>query len=264
MKRKKKKTKAEKLISPWGCNMRAINIANEKKRDAEVGFEALPKKPSIMMVLGSGGERKNVKFLKSTADLAALIKSSGNLVKTGEAILAGDPEVDMELVGKFISRTHKLYLTEDDKIAYRVNQMQVVHNPDGTEKEKRDLLKALANVTGEFPVQWTGRKFPKAEAVRKFVFTKKYQLRHTSGLTYDFLYDMAKTLHESESLMFVGGGPKGNEPIVLTAGGEQYRGFLEGRIDGDRYCLILHLTNMELKPLSQEQPEGGEAKGEEA
>jgi len=58
---------------------------------------------------------------------------------------------------------------------------------------------------------------------------------------------MAKSLHESNSLMFVGGGKKGIDPVVLTTGGVPYRGFLEGRIDGDKYCLILHLTNMELK-----------------
>jgi hypothetical protein len=58
---------------------------------------------------------------------------------------------------------------------------------------------------------------------------------------------MAKTLHETGSMMFVGGGKKGNEPLIMTRGGEPYRGFLEGRIQGDKYCLILHLTNMEMK-----------------
>jgi hypothetical protein len=58
---------------------------------------------------------------------------------------------------------------------------------------------------------------------------------------------MAKELHDSDSLMFIGGGKRGNEPLVITQGGEEYRGFLEGRIDGEKYILILHLTNMELK-----------------
>ena len=43
--------------------------------------------------------------------------------------------------------------------------------------------------------------------------------------------------------------PKGAGPIVLSNGGTSYRGFLEDRIDGDKYCLILHLTNRELKAL---------------
>jgi hypothetical protein len=62
---------------------------------------------------------------------------------------------------------------------------------------------------------------------------------------------MAKSLQESNSLMLVGGGKKGTDPIVLTGGGTPYRGFLEGRIKDDKYCLILHLTNLELKELVQ-------------
>ncbi|GHU03080.1 hypothetical protein FACS1894158_00620 [Betaproteobacteria bacterium] len=229
--------------------MRAINLANDKKRNAEVGFEALPKKPTVITVLPDGGARQNVKFIKSIAEIDKLVETFGELKKVGEAIIAGDPDVDTEIVGRLIRRTHKLYFTQDNTIVYRVNMVQVIHNPDGSEKERRDESKSLTNVNAEFPVQWSGKQFPKAEALRKFVFTKKYQLRHTSGLTYDFLYEMAKTLHENKSLMFVGSGKKGNEPIVLTTGGEPYRGFLEGRVDGDRYSLILHLTNMELKAL---------------
>ncbi|RLC12223.1 MAG: hypothetical protein DRI57_17965, partial [Deltaproteobacteria bacterium] len=70
-----------------------------------------------------------------------------------------------------------------------------------------------------------------------------------NGLTYDFLYDMAKQLHEKKSLMLVGSGKKGIQPLIFHDGGLPYRGFLEGRIRDDAYCLILHLTNLELKEL---------------
>ena len=46
------------------------------------------------------------------------------------------------------------------------------------------------------------------------------------------------------------GGPKGVGPLVMANGGTSYRAFLEGRVDGDRYALILRLTNLELKPLN--------------
>ena len=49
------------------------------------------------------------------------------------------------------------------------------------------------------------------------------------------------------SLMMLGAGPRSNQPLVLRRGSTPYRGFLEGRVDGDRYCLILHLSNMELR-----------------
>ena len=49
------------------------------------------------------------------------------------------------------------------------------------------------------------------------------------------------------SPVFVGAGSKGNLPLILSAGGTPYRGFLEGRVIDDKYALILHLTNFELK-----------------
>ena len=49
--------------------------------------------------------------------------------------------------------------------------------------------------------------------------------------------------------VLVGGGPKGVAPLVMANGGTPYRAFLEGRVDGDKYALILRLTNMELKPI---------------
>ena len=90
-----------------------------------------------------------------------------------------------------------------------------------------------------------------AVALRMFVFTKKYQVKHVNGLTYDFLYDMAKQLAEKNAMMLIGSGLKGVGPIVLSDGGTNYRAFLEGRIDGEKYCLILHLTNLELKALPE-------------
>ena len=93
----------------------------------------------------------------------------------------------------------------------------------------------------------------KADAIRRFVFSGKTQIQHVNGLTHDFLRDIAEELAEKESMMLLAGGPKGNMPLVFRRGGLPYRGFLEGRVDGDRYALILHLTNMELKALAPEE-----------
>ena len=230
--------------------MRTINITNEKKRDAEVCMEAVKKPSGIKKVLQNGDEDYvNIKVLKQNLSLAfeSLSKNYSDMVEMGNAIIEDDPEIDTELIGKRITDTQRLYLDHNGKIAYRVNMVQILKDPQGNEKERRDLSKAMSNVTGESIVKWTGRKFPKSDTIRKFVFQRKLQLKHVSGLTYDFLYEMAKSLHESKSLMFIGGGSKGSEPLILTQGGEPYRGFLEGRIDGDKYCLILHLTNMEVK-----------------
>jgi len=229
--------------------MRTINLTNEKKRDAEVCMESARTTSGLHRVLESGEDYISIKVLKQNLALAfdTLSKNYEDLTHMGEAIIDADPEIDMEIIGKRITGTQKLYLDANDHIAYRVNMVQILKDPAGEEISRRDLTKAQSNVTGESIVQWSGRKFPKHETIRKFVFSRNLQIKHVSGLTFDFLYDMAKELQDSNTLMFVGGGQKGNEPLVLSQGGEPYRGFLEGRVSGDTYCLILHLTNLEVK-----------------
>ena len=230
--------------------MRPIHLANDKKRNAEVGFEIKLSKSPIRHILPDGQKHHNIKILKQTIALSeeALLEDFDDLKTLAQEIITSDPEVDMEIIGKKLGGTRKLYLTSENKIAYRVNLVQVVKNPDGTEKERKEIPKNnLANTNTEIPIQWSGKKIAKEDAVKKYVFSHKYQIRHNNGLTFDFLYNMAKDLHESKSLMHVGAGAKGNERIRITKSGEQYFGFLEGRIEGDKYCLILHLTNMELK-----------------
>ncbi|MDR2947832.1 MAG: hypothetical protein ACK5KL_14725 [Dysgonomonas sp.] len=234
--------------------MRQLNITNDKKRDALVGLDNIPPKPNIKYVLADGQDSKSVKVLRGTMETSidALKDKYEDLVQLGEDIIKSDPEIDIELFGKILPSTKRLYLDENDQIVYHIQVKEYVKNPDGTLKEERDAEKREPNVTTEIPLRWTGKLFSKKEAIKKFVFTRKYQLKHVNGLTYDFLYDMATKLAESNSFMFVGGGAKGIEPIILTTGGEPQRGFLEGRIDGDKYCLILHLTNLELKSITNE------------
>jgi len=234
--------------------MRAINISNDRNRDAQIVFDADVKVKSTRWVLAKGKERTNVKLLKSAVYLEEeeLQKKYGELTDVAEALIKEDPEVDMEIIGKILHKTHRLYVDKNNEIAYSINLYQVIYNPDGTEKERHDLNKVPANINIELPLKWTDKMFPKDEAIRKFVFSRKYQLRHINGVTFDFLYNMAKELHEAKSVVLIGAGKKGNEPILLTRGGEPYRGFLEGRIKDDMYSLILHLTDIELKPLENE------------
>ncbi|MCL2042504.1 MAG: hypothetical protein FWG89_00035 [Treponema sp.] len=227
--------------------MRAINLANSQKRDAKIGFEPKAKKSFIKMILADGREKNNVQFLKTKHSMRSLLRQYNTPDEIKNAIIQGDPEIDIENGGRLIEKTRRMYVTGANETAYSVSLVQAVYDASGNEIEKRELAKVPSNIGTDIPVKWSGKEFPKEESVRKFVFSKKYQLRHTSGITFDFLYDMAKYLHERNTMMFVGGGKKGNEPLVLCAGGEPYRGFLEGRVSENAYCLILHLSSMEIK-----------------
>src|SRR5713226_8777668 len=103
------------------------------------------------------------------------------------------------------------------------------------------------NVGTEQPLLWSGKLLPKRDVFNKFVIVAKLQIMHINGLTYDFLIEMARELENKDSLLVVGAGPKANQPLVLRRGALPYRGFLEGRTRGDDYCLLLHLSNIELK-----------------
>jgi len=172
----------------------------------------------------------------------------------GAALAEGDPEIDFERDGMFLWDLSRVYINPKEELVYRIQQEEVVYNPDGSMRERREQRRLEANVDEEIPLTWTGKMIPKAEAIRKFVFATKLQIVHINGLTYDFLYEMAKELHEAKSLMIVGAGPNGKSPLIFRSRSLPYRGFLEGRIDGDKYILLLHLSNLELKV-----PEGSDA-----
>lgn len=168
-------------------------------------------------------------------------------------MLAGDPEVDLENAGRKLKDTSRVYVNPDGQIVHKVHFWEIIRNPDGTQRERRPRKLLGPNLAGEQPLRWSGVYVKREQACRKFVFSSKVQLHHTNGLTYDFLYRMAKELEEKDSLMLLGAGPKSKEPLILRRGGSPYRGFLEGRTQGDKYVLVLHFSALELKA-PQETP----------
>ncbi|GMO51945.1 MAG: hypothetical protein Ta2G_09710 [Termitinemataceae bacterium] len=227
--------------------MRAINICNDKKRDARVALAAFPQRPLTKIVMQDGSEKQNIQFVKTACGLDALLTQCGTLDDIANAIINDNPDIDIETVGRILPARKKIYVRTNGEAAYSFNLTQIIYDITGVEKERRNLTKTAANIASEIPIRWSGKEFAKNECIHKYIFTRNYQLRHTNGLTYDFLFEMAKTLHDHNTLMFVGGGKDGAQPVVLSLGGVPYRGFLEGRVSGEKYCLILHLTNIELK-----------------
>ena len=243
--------------------IRYIKVANDKKRDAEITFRSLNPKPSISMVMESGEKVINKRVIKSTSQTSTqtLLAKYTDKPKEGvdvkmhlatqlaEDLIASDPESDLELTGKYIEDVSRVYINEDEKPVFSVKKIEKIFSPSAELKEEREPKYNDSNITGECIVNWTGKLMPKAKIYNKLVFHKKYQLKHINGLTYDFLFDMAKQLADKDAMMMMGGGTSGKEPLVMNDGGKPYRAFLEGRIKGDKYCLILHLTDQELKPL---------------
>jgi hypothetical protein len=225
-----------------------INISNENHRDAVVALEGVRPKRDVRYVDEDMNPVMTRRLLKTdvTHDLAELMKKMPDMEDVSEALVEGDPEVNVESFGMFLTETSRVYVGENG-IVHSVEEFEVVSNPDGTVRERRPRKKEPQNVNTDVPLKWTGKFLKKSDAVKRFVFATKKQLAHVNGLTFDFLFDIAKKLHDQDSLLLLRAGEKRDRPLVLYRGGRQYNAFLEGRVKGDSYCLILHLSNMELK-----------------
>lgn len=230
--------------------MGSINLSNSKNRDAFVDTSSVSNQLRVRWLDDQGRPTGNVRVIRATIDRdfdALLAAHKGDLGAVGAALIADDPEVDLEHVGGYLRDTSRVYVNPDQKIVHAVAEWDIITNSDGSIKDRRPHKALQPNVATDTPLRWSGKLMKKSEVWNKFVFAAKLQVVHRNGLTFDFLYEMAKELELKESLLLVGAGPKSNQPLCFRRGGTPYRGFLEGRVKGDSYCLILHLSNMELR-----------------
>ena len=225
-----------------------INISNARNRDAVVALEGLTPKRDIRYIDRDGRPVTTRKLLKTDVahDLEQLMKRRKLADSLAKALIKDDPDIDIEQFGMFLADTSRVYVSKRG-IVHVVEEFEVLKNPDGTVRERRPRHKEPQNINTDVPLRWSGKFVKKEVAVKRFVFTSKKQLVHVNGLTFDFLYQMAKELDKRQALMLVRAGEKGDKPIVMNRGGKAYNAFLEGRVKGDAYCLILHLSNLELK-----------------
>ena len=228
--------------------LKEIHIANEKKRDANVRFVSLIKESDPKFAY-KGKSIKNSRLLISSDETSEdnLIKKYKN--KLAQKILEEDVDLDIDYAGKFVGDIDRILFNSKNEILYTPPKIkEIVFNKERKEIKKQNPKEIVPNVRDDTPpLKWTGKFFKREEILKKFVITKSIQLRHIDGLTFEFLYDMAKTLDNKKSLMFLGGGKSGKEPLIFQTNGSPYRGFLDGRVNKNQYQLILRLSNMELK-----------------
>jgi hypothetical protein len=224
-----------------------IHLANAKGRDAYVALATLKAQaaPKLSLPGDPVTFRRYVTCTESGTNVALVARYGDNYANQ---LVEGDPEVDIEQVGQFIEQLQTVYLDQDGQVlTVEPNLIEVLTNPDGSERERRAPQEMDSNTDSALPVRWTGKLIDLNEAVRKFSFKRRMQLRHSDGLTYEFLFSMAKELGESQKVMLLGTGEKGTGPLIFQANGRPYRGFLEGRVQGTSYQLTLLLSDMELK-----------------
>ena len=161
-----------------------------------------------------------------------------------------DPEIDIETAGKRLTRTNRIIVSSDLKPIYTYKEWDVIIRPDGTRQE-RPHAALHPNADEDIPVKITDKLIDPIEIATKYVISRSFFLSHTDGVSYKFLYEIAKKLANAGKfarLQPYDPITKKPAPLVLQERAKPFPGvFLEGRIRGEEYCLILHLSAQELR-----------------
>ena len=227
--------------------MLRIHIANAGSRDATVVSTSA--RPHAGPASGKDGQPVTFRRYVSAGsgrlheDLVVILGED-----YGQALINEDPEIDFDSVGRYVEGTQSVLLGSAGEPLFCAPQVwEITYAPDGSETDRRAPVDVAPTINDALPLSWTGRKMSKVDMVHRFAIRRTLQLQHVDGVTYDFLHGMAIELATDSSVVLLGSGADGKGPLVLQFNGVPYRGFLEGRVDGDRYQLFLHLSNMELK-----------------
>ena len=230
--------------------MRKIHLMNEAARNAVVAIESVRKQEGP--VTGLPGKKLAFKRYVATTETGLHVKLAGQHGDAlARALIEGDPEIDREVVGREVGETQTVFLSGTGEVLHASPSLvEVIFGTDGKERERKPAEDVPANTNEESPIRWTKMRVKRSEVVTKFAFCRTIQIKHVDGLSYDFLHAMAKELSDKDEVARLGAGSKGRDPLIFQENGARYQAFLEGRVDGPRYKLLLHLSNLELRNIA--------------
>jgi hypothetical protein len=215
-------------------------------RSTRVGLLGLPPaavKPTLVN-RSSEGEVRTRRLLSGTRKQLKDV--------TFEALLNGDPELDLSVAGieldqDSVSAAYFDPAAERPEAIGDFQDIDIVYDSQGNEKARRPHRKLKCNLDELHPVKIT-KRLPLAEVLTGFAFKSSLQVGHVDGLTFDFLHALAKDLQDKQEAAVLGAGAKGNMPLVLRESGSPYRAFLVGEVEGaERYRLLMLISDQELK-----------------
>jgi hypothetical protein len=219
--------------------MTLFHLATESGKNAKVGLSTTnpTRKTRVSMLTPTKEEVETESVCKGTIPIET----------QGYDLINGDPEIDLTRIGKKVPRSNKAYVKEKTNSIERNFETQLItYLPNEEIKSKDKFVQRKCNINDINPVKIV-KRLPLASTFEKFVFHNHYALLHDDGVKFDFLYNLAKELHEKQEMALVGAGPKGNLPLVFLDGGTPCRGFLYGEVTETSYKLLLLLSKQELK-----------------
>ena len=232
---------------------RRIRLADHRGRDAVVVLvprqRAGPRGAHTTRYQDGAGEAvrfsRRIKAVEQTS-FEVLRRQHPDPEALAQALIDGDPELDLDAVGCEAGPCDRVYLNGDGRPLYSAQILEVLLDRDGQELERRPPQVVPANLVPDTAPVWSDRLLALSEAARRYGFTRAYQVRHSNALEYDFLYGLAAYLEEQQSMVLVGSGPRGVGPLIPERNAHPMKGLLEGRTQGKAYRLVLHLAAFEL------------------
>src|SRR5688572_10501480 len=160
--------------------MGQINLANSRGRDATVTTETVAGGMTTKWVGPDGRAARPVRILRGTTDrdLESTASRAGGIDKAAAELIAAAPDVDIETFGTPLGPTSRVYVSPERQAVTKVEEWEVVRNPDGSERERRLRKINHSNTHVELPLRWSGKLMKKADVVRRFVLAAKLQITH--------------------------------------------------------------------------------------
>ncbi|MHB9038540.1 MAG: hypothetical protein ACYC64_17955 [Armatimonadota bacterium] len=227
---------------------RRIRLADHRGRDATVLLVPVGESMKRRYQDSDGRPVRSVRRVRATGETSAdrLLERYSDPDELARSLIDGDPETDLEVNGRAAGSCDRVHIDGDGQVIYAPSVVEVRYGPDGIEQERRPLSVRPSNLVTPVPPAWSDVLLPRSEVIRRYALTRAYQVMHTNTLEFDFLYGVAAYLDERGVMAQVGSGRRGNGPLILERNGPKYRGFLDGRIQGDAIRLVLHLAAFEL------------------
>lgn len=221
--------------------IRRLRLADHRGREAVVAMLPVHATTTIHYQ-GPDGQlvqhRRRIKL--STERIAPPGADPDDISRT---LIDGDPEVALELTGRTTGPCERRWLDEEGHPCYAPSYVEVRTHADGTERERRPLPMRPANLVTARPRVWSGVLRPRTDVMRTEIFTRAYQVAHTTALEFDFLHGLAAYLQDGAVMVQVGSGPHGTGILRCERNGLSYRGWLDGHVGDDSYQLVLYLAS---------------------
>ncbi len=228
--------------------MRQIRLTDHRGRDAICGLlpVRLPDRRRWQDLAGQPVQMLRRVRATAVTHPEMLLALSPDPDDLAQALIAGDPEWDLRALGRPTGPCTRGYVDGDGQPCYAPQWTEFRPDGQGTVGARRPLPSRPANLVPVTPPVWSGVLLPRQELVRRVAFVRAYQVVHGDALQFDFLYELAQYLQQRQVMVQVGSGRQGRGPLVCERNGCPYRGFLDGRVQGEAMRLVLYLAAGEL------------------